>query len=169
MECLHAITLYQPWASLMACGEKQYETRSWSTNHHGWMAIHAGGKWTSDQYRLCCKEPWRSVLQRVGFKVPPNPQGHTFGMPLSSIVAVGRLVDVVSSSLVINTINPQEYVFGDFSEGRFAWLYADMIHLPNPIPVPGLRRIWRLPKQVANLVEEQVGLQIRRLCGVDSS
>ena len=39
---MKAITLWQPWASLLACGAKRYETRSWSTSYRGPIAIHAG-------------------------------------------------------------------------------------------------------------------------------
>lgn len=38
---MKALTLCQPWASLIAWGEKQYETRSWSTDYRGLLAIHA--------------------------------------------------------------------------------------------------------------------------------
>ncbi len=31
---MKAITLWQPWASLIAIGAKQYETRSWATFFH---------------------------------------------------------------------------------------------------------------------------------------
>jgi hypothetical protein len=41
---LTAITLHQPWASLVAKGWKQYETRDWPTNHRGLIVIHAGRK-----------------------------------------------------------------------------------------------------------------------------
>lgn len=37
-----AITLHQPWASLIAAGVKTIETRSWSTPYRGIIAIHAG-------------------------------------------------------------------------------------------------------------------------------
>jgi hypothetical protein len=40
-----AITLQQPWASLIALGAKSVETRSWSTAYRGPLAIHAGKKW----------------------------------------------------------------------------------------------------------------------------
>jgi len=39
---LKAITILQPWASLIACGAKQIETRSWATKYRGQLAIHAG-------------------------------------------------------------------------------------------------------------------------------
>lgn len=39
---MKAITLMQPWATLVAIGAKRLETRSWSTNYRGPLAIHAG-------------------------------------------------------------------------------------------------------------------------------
>lgn len=38
---MKAITLHQPWASLVALGVKSIETRSWSTNYRGPLAVHA--------------------------------------------------------------------------------------------------------------------------------
>lgn len=38
---MKALTLWQPWASLIALGEKRYETRSWATSYRGLLAIHA--------------------------------------------------------------------------------------------------------------------------------
>ena len=38
---MKALTLTQPWASLVAIGAKRIETRSWSTPYRGLLAIHA--------------------------------------------------------------------------------------------------------------------------------
>lgn len=38
------LTLWQPWASLVALGVKTIETRSWATKHRGRIAIHAAGR-----------------------------------------------------------------------------------------------------------------------------
>ncbi|PWJ51632.1 hypothetical protein [Faecalicatena contorta] len=38
---MKAITLWQPWASLLACRVIEYETRSWAAKYRGPMAIHA--------------------------------------------------------------------------------------------------------------------------------
>ena len=38
---MKAITIWQPWASLLACGGKRFETRSWATSYRGPIAIHA--------------------------------------------------------------------------------------------------------------------------------
>ncbi len=39
---MKALTIRQPWASLIAAGVKTIETRSWSTRYRGPLAIHAG-------------------------------------------------------------------------------------------------------------------------------
>ena len=39
---MKALTLHQPWASLVALGVKSVETRSWLTGYLGSLAIHAG-------------------------------------------------------------------------------------------------------------------------------
>ncbi len=41
---MKAITIWQPWASLIACGAKKFETRSWATNYRGPIAIHVAKK-----------------------------------------------------------------------------------------------------------------------------
>jgi len=38
---MKALTLTQPWATLIACGAKRIETRSWATDFRGRIAIHA--------------------------------------------------------------------------------------------------------------------------------
>lgn len=41
-EPIPVLTLHQPWASLIGCGVKTIETRSWSTRYRGPIALHAG-------------------------------------------------------------------------------------------------------------------------------
>lgn len=41
---MKALTLWQPWASLVALGAKRIETRSWSTTYRGPLAIHAAAR-----------------------------------------------------------------------------------------------------------------------------
>ena len=39
---MKAITIKQPFASLIAAGIKEYEFRTWKTNYRGEILIHAG-------------------------------------------------------------------------------------------------------------------------------
>jgi hypothetical protein len=38
---MKALTLYAPWAMLMATNHKHIETRTWYTNYRGYVAIHS--------------------------------------------------------------------------------------------------------------------------------
>ena len=42
MSGIKLISLWEPWATLMAIGAKRIETRSWRTPYRGWLAIQAG-------------------------------------------------------------------------------------------------------------------------------
>lgn len=41
-DIMKALTIKQPWASLIINGYKEYEFRSWKTNYRGKILIHAG-------------------------------------------------------------------------------------------------------------------------------
>ena len=54
---MKAITIWQPWASLLASGRKRYETRSWATTYRGPIAIHAAKRPVATSLRRLL---WRS-------------------------------------------------------------------------------------------------------------
>jgi hypothetical protein len=45
---MKAVTIHEPWATLLVTAEKAHETRSWQTSHRGSIAIHVAGKFTDD-------------------------------------------------------------------------------------------------------------------------
>ena len=45
---MKALSLWQPWASLIAAGVKKVETRHWPTAYRGPIAIHAAKRLESD-------------------------------------------------------------------------------------------------------------------------
>lgn len=46
---MKALTIQQPWAGLVARGEKTVELRSWGTKHRGPMLVCAGARAWSDE------------------------------------------------------------------------------------------------------------------------
>jgi len=36
---IKALSIRQPWADLVACGQKTIETRTWATKYRGWLLI----------------------------------------------------------------------------------------------------------------------------------
>ena len=134
MKCL---TIRQPWATLIALGEKQFETRSWRTSYRGELAIHAG--MTIDT-AVCRMEPYQSVLARHGFTAENLPKG--------AIIAVSRLADcceVTPEQMQQGWPGGNEYLFGDYTEGRFAWKLEAVSPLVHPVSAKGRLGFWEYP------------------------
>ncbi len=47
---MKALTIKEPWASLIINGYKEYEFRSWKTNYRGKILIHAGKSTDKEAY-----------------------------------------------------------------------------------------------------------------------
>ncbi len=154
---MKAITVYQPWASLIAVGAKKYETRSWATNYRGQIAIHAGKKpFTTNEYTDGELYPFAYALNL--------PDIYSFDtLPLGAVIATADLVECWTVErtwrgslgegqiLEIGTKEQQglriyhadrEVYFGDWTPGRFAWELVNIKMLPEPIPVRGQQGLW---------------------------
>lgn len=141
---MKAITIHQPWATLIALCEKRFETRSWATKYRGPIAIHAAKKVDKD---ACDMEPIRSVLAKHGYTADNLPTG--------AVVAICSLTDclkvehahikekgaLLSSPGRLTTIKDNEFDFGYYDEGRFAWEMTDVKQI-DPVPAKGQQGLW---------------------------
>lgn len=140
---MKAITITQPWASLIAIGAKQIETRSWSTRYRGPLAVHAGaGLGPVGGQRglaaLLLTEPFRSVLAQAGIRDSRD-------LPCGCIVAVGELVAVFPTDAVDDRgmpLSAQERAFGNYTTGRYGWRLENVHRLVSPIPARGALGLW---------------------------
>ena len=55
---MKALSLWQPWASLVALRVKTIETRSWSTSYRGPLAIHAAKRPVREKTVIGEYEAW---------------------------------------------------------------------------------------------------------------
>lgn len=148
---MKAITIIQPWATLIALGVKTLETRSWPTKYRGEIAIHAGQKVDKD---ACLVPQIREALLKHGINDWRE-------LPTGAILAKATLTDVWSierpagpdgsvcrTSKDTGRFNmwggymPDEYYFGDYSDGRFTWQLDDVSRLPSPIEAKGKLGLW---------------------------
>ena len=154
---VYAITLYQPWVSLIALGVKTVETRSWPAPARlvgQRIAIHAGkrvvrrpGDAIERELRACWGDDWPVIIP-TGAVVATTVlagmariartdllEGCTVHDPGSEVgCAVGCAVGTGRTS-----IDP----WGDFSPGRWLWFLDDVAALPQPVPVVGRQSFWR--------------------------
>jgi hypothetical protein len=164
---LKALTLIQPWASLVAVGAKCIETRSWPTNYRGLVAIHAGKSWDEMPmlYFLHDSAPeldpdikaMVAALSSAGYVYPWDM------LPRGAIVAVAEIVDCQRVTAE-NTPPAPELYFGDYSDefskrGRYAWHLANVRRLPEPIPCRGAQQLWTVPEDVAMMVNNMLEIQ----------
>lgn len=129
---MKAITLWQPWAWLVAEGLKQYETRSWATSYRGPLAIHAGKR----KPRTCeINEHIEATIYHSG--------GMDALVQLGVVICIANLVDCIPTEKMDNvlTSNADEYHFGDFTPGRFAWKLANVRKI-EPVAVNGAQGLW---------------------------
>lgn len=142
---MRALTLIQPWASLIADGRKTFETRSWSTEYRGPIAIHAGKKLDAE-YAVAC-----------GYR----PEGLARG----AIIAVARLVACIPTEKAVRIIHDtmpaalaaEELAHGDYRPGRWAWELADVIRVPA-FPLLGAQGLWTVPSPVEIQLRMDAGL-----------
>ncbi|UIO44339.1 ASCH domain-containing protein [Brevibacillus brevis] len=137
---MKAITIHQPWATLIALGEKQFETRSWVTKYSGPIAIHAGKKVDKE---ICLEEPFRSVLAEHGFTADNLPTG-----AVVAICQLGECHEVMADfgnyALIAEDrfyIGAQEYHFGNYESGRYAWELLSVKPI-DPVPAKGQQGLW---------------------------
>jgi len=93
---MKAITILEPWASLIACGAKKIETRSWATKYRGKIAIHTG---KSDTYISNCdwnkkvfSDPFLSALKLL-HRCRENGDLSSIEFNFGKVIAVADLVD----------------------------------------------------------------------------
>lgn len=139
---MKAISLWQPWASLIAWGAKEYETRSWPTNYRGKLAIHAAKRKPSYNDTLHMKDIFYPVLRA-------NQSPMDYGLeqlPLGAVLCICELEAVYHTEQVSPYISAQERAFGDYSSGRAAWKLKVVEVFDRPIPVKGMQGLFEWSK-----------------------
>lgn len=149
MTTIKALTLYQPWATLVGIGAKRIETRSWSTPYRGTLAIHASA-WNKTAL-LADSDPYRPVLFAAGYHTE-----EAYDLPHKAVVAVCSLIACyrIEESPRVEDIargehyrippdaDSLEFSFGDYTPGRYAWILYDVRALKEPIPARGAMGLW---------------------------
>ena len=154
---IKAISLWQPWASLVVCGAKKIETRSWSTNIRGTVAIHAAKRhpdWFKRDTYGCTKleDALVSLWGSWGWnQYDELPRGCILGT-----VEIIEVYPIVSQTNIEGrpfeaafydddvrvSVTGNELLFGDYTPGRFAWILENPVMFDKPIPAKGQQGFW---------------------------
>lgn len=152
---MKALTLHEPWASLIASGAKAYETRDWAPP--GWLvgqtiAIHAG---KADPMKLSTADLGGSTAVEAmlrGLKLQRMD-----ALPLGCIVCTAKLAGIYWSqgatmtphgTMQIDTgdgtieLRPGEEYFGSYGAGRCLWHLVEIRRVAPPKPARGMQKLW---------------------------
>lgn len=126
---MKALSLWQPWASLIADGHKEYETRSWGTNYRGNLLICCSQKNTKQ-----LRESARLLAKTYGLGTDYSE--YSF-LSCGKGIAVATLTDCIQMTAgFIDRQTEKEKDLGDWTIGRYAWQFLNVRRI-NPIPVKG--------------------------------
>lgn len=150
---MKALSLLQPWASLVAVGAKRIETRSWATRYRGPLAIHASKRFPKSTREVLPLNTFQDALFGQD-----GCYNSVFDLPLGAVIAICRLVEccIIAESglyrMVPGLKDPPQWFtalpgepecsFGNYAPDRFAWILEDVVMLPQPVLAKGQLGLW---------------------------
>ena len=132
---MKALTIWQPYASLIVADKKGFETRSWATSYRGPLAIHAARKSV------------RSILNNLS-PITVNAmrdalQRSLLDLPTGAVIGTVDLVDCWEiDEQFLRSLTARERAFGDCRIGRFAWELANPKMFIHPQYTNGAQGLW---------------------------
>lgn len=123
---MKALTIKQPWATLIMQGDKRFEFRSWQTKYRGDLLIHAG------------KGIDKEAMKRLEKYLPTK-------LPYGKILGKVKLVDCIKMSPEFKELllkeNSDIYTKSSFQE-NYRWQVLDVEVFENPIDAKGHLSLW---------------------------
>lgn len=191
---LKAVSLWQPWATLIRAGAKTIETRSWATKHRGRIAIHAAKRPVKNGTRVGdylvvqnADDGWQYVVRwPAGEPLDPHEPWHWLGFgfvvataTLTACAPIGGpysfrtgivqgdegdypgepvvvrhppLLDLPERLVLdhgtVTDISGQ-LPYGDYTDGRWAWLLADVDAILPQVPARGRQQLFTVDLEEA--------------------
>lgn len=161
---MKALTIYQPWASLIAAGAKPFEFRCWPAPRGmigQRIGIHAAA-------RKMVKIEVNDLLYRLG---QPDEAWTTGLVPAIAAPLLERLKSgaepphygcLLGHAVLGQSTKtpappgaPDEVMGVEDADKNWAWPLSDFIAFPAPIPCLGERRFWDVPR---GLIPDHVAL-----------
>ncbi len=120
---MKALTLKQPWATLISEGLKEYEFRSWNTNYRGKLLIHAGVSIDKEEIKK-----------------------YNYDYPKSRIVALVELIDCIKIDDKFNKMikDKNSIVYGSKDREGYAWKLRLIKKVDDNKEIKGKLGLWNI-------------------------
>ena len=144
---MKALSINQPWASLIALGHKRYERRGFQTNYRGKIAIHATAEKRSDEEKLGI-----TAFQEDGL-LPES-------IPFSAVIAIADLVDCIQATPeFMESLTELDKRCCGSAIGGYLWKLEN-IQAIAPIPAKGQLGLWNWTPPEGDAAEPTHGDEI---------
>ena len=160
---MKAITIKQPFASLIVEGIKDIENRTWKTNLRGRVLIHAGAK-SADFLDSQLADHIYDFIRRT------SKSGKDWsGYPFSAIIGSVEIVDCVEYHKSIwaeKSIDIYEQFSLDRHEAIYNWVLANPIKFHEPIPCKGRLSFWESDVEICHICGQPTSADYEcKVCG----
>lgn len=147
---MKALTVKQPWASLIVEGIKDIENRTWKTNYRGRIYVHAA------KQSVRRKNGWEPIFTSAQIHSVENPLGMYFSYDTSAIIGEVDIIDCVLNHSSVWAEQMEYDVCPDtgihiLRKGQkyvWNWVLANAVKYDQPIlNVKGALSFWEFDKE----------------------
>lgn len=150
-DTVKALSLWEPWATLMALGCKQVETRHWPTSYRGPLLICAAKRWAPDQVDYLADPLFQEALSGLAPGRPITPDDLNMGhaVALVDLVECRQVPSVAVRSddrgpkTWLDRLDPREDEFGNLAPGSYGWITEHPRRL-RPFPQLGQQGLFEV-------------------------
>ncbi len=143
---MKALSLWEPWASLICLGYKRFETRSWNTQFRGVLVIHAAKR--TDDLEYWFNQPFfREAFEQAGIK-------SFVDLPLSKALCTANLIGTFRTEMIRDRLSRRERAFGNYEDGRWAFELADVKPFRSPLTMRGAQGLFDCNISIPALYQE---------------
>lgn len=155
---MHALTVRQPYATLLVVGLKRQETRTRALRTFGTTAIHAGLAMPCRRGQRVQVGPYEVERDACGLLLRGPGIAWPYRLPLGALVGTVDFFQCRPTTSLEHAPGDVERALGDHSPGRFAWSTSSPHRLYSPIPARGALGLWTVPDELEAAIREQVTL-----------
>lgn len=132
---MKALSIKQPWASLIAHGIKDIENRTWKTKFRGRIYIHASGQFVKGGFEVMSRE-----MIDIACKCETWKPLYLSDLPTSAIIGE---VDIIDCVINHSSIWAEKASFPSDSKPIWNWVLANAVLYEKPIlNVKGKLSFW---------------------------
>jgi hypothetical protein len=166
---MDAITIWQPWASLIAIEAKPYEFRGWALPHRYRqipIAIHAGARPIRKAevadliVRLEGSDAWTVALHKnIALPFLHRVYSNPGSLPLSHVVCLATIGEPVRANAIVQKFGGPVNDSDRAESTNWAWPLRNVQRLEPPEPARGAQGFWKWGRAA------MPGLALENACG----